>query len=146
MKRNGNRFEVHVADGIGSMRSDPQRITQCLLNLLSNAAKFTEHGLVKLDVHVAASDLVEFAVADTGIGVSKEGKERLFQRFEQIESGGTRQEGTGLGLSLSRHLAERMGGEIAVDSEEGSGSTFTLKLPRNSAPPRFPPVTSSLTR
>jgi signal transduction histidine kinase len=111
------------------MHSDPQRVTQCLLNLLSNAAKFTQNGNVEMGVDTTADDCIEFAVADTGIGLSEEAQGQLFQRFEQIKSDAGQPQGTGLGLNLSKHLAKMMGGDILVESHQGSGSTFTLRLP-----------------
>ena len=134
MQRNGNKLAVHIADGIGSMHSDPQRLTQCLLNLLSNAAKFTENGEVTLSAIAATDEWVEFSVVDTGIGLAKNATERLFKRFEQIDTGKRCPEGTGLGLSLSQDLVRNMGGEISVESEEGTGSTFILRLPRYCVP------------
>jgi len=135
MQRKGNTLVVRIAAEVSaSMHSDPQRLTQCLLNLLSNAAKFTENGEVELSVEPATNDCIDFSVTDTGIGLSNEAQARLFQRFEQIESGIQRQEGTGLGLSLSQDLARMMGGEISVESEEGHGSTFLLRLPRHCVP------------
>ena len=145
MQRNGNRLAVRIADGTASMHSDPQRLTQCLLNLLSNAAKFTENGEVELSVG-PADNCIDFSVTDAGIGLSDESQARLFQRFEQIESGTRRQEGTGLGLSLSQDLARMMGGEISVESEEGRGSTFVLRLPRHCIPPAGPSTAAKAER
>jgi signal transduction histidine kinase len=108
---------------------DPTRITQVLLNLLSNAIKFTAQGEVNLAVRREGTDLV-FAVRDSGIGIPPEVLARLFQPFEQADNGTTRKYGgTGLGLVISRRLAELMGGALAVASTPGVGSTFTLRLP-----------------
>jgi signal transduction histidine kinase/FixJ family two-component response regulator len=108
---------------------DPLRIGQVLINYLNNAVKFTEAGTIKLRVHVAerhgADVLLHFEVADTGIGMSRELSERLYQRFSQADASTTRRfGGTGLGLAISKHLAELMGGTVGVHSELGQGSTF----------------------
>jgi signal transduction histidine kinase/DNA-binding NarL/FixJ family response regulator/HPt (histidine-containing phosphotransfer) domain-containing protein len=108
---------------------DPLRLSQILLNLLSNAIKFTEQGEVRVGVRRAEGELV-FSVSDTGIGITSEQMERLFSPFEQADSTTTRKYGgTGLGLTISRRLAELMGGTIQVSSTPGSGSCFELHLP-----------------
>jgi PAS domain S-box-containing protein len=111
------------------VRGDPSRIRQVLTNLGSNAVKFTAQGEVSLDVRVLETDaeqiLVRFEVRDTGIGISAEGVERLFQPFSQVDASTTRRYGgTGLGLSIVRRLAELMGGEVGVESRVGEGSQF----------------------
>ncbi len=111
------------------LRGDPTRLRQALLNYLSNAIKFTEHGSVTLHVRVADSDetslLIRFAVQDTGIGIAPEQQQRLFHSFEQADSSTTRRYGgTGLGLAITRRLAQLMGGEAGFESEPGVGSTF----------------------
>jgi len=111
------------------IRSDEERLTQILLNLLSNAVKFTERGRVGLRL-AAAADSVSFAVSDTGIGISPEHLPRLFEEFRQVDGSVTRRYGgTGLGLAICRRLAALLGGRIAVTSEPGKGSVFTLTLP-----------------
>ena len=110
---------------------DAMRLAQAVLNLLSNAVKFTEHGNVQLQVSVVAQELgrskLRFEVQDTGSGISPERQRALFSAFEQADSSMTRRHGgTGLGLALTRHLAELMGGEVGVTSAEGAGSTFWL--------------------
>ncbi len=108
---------------------DPLRIAQILYNLLSNAVKFTEQGKVTLSARQEDHDLV-FAVIDTGVGISQEALDRLFQPFEQADSSTTRRfGGTGLGLAISRRLANLMGGRLEVASVLGQGSTFTLRIP-----------------
>jgi PAS domain S-box-containing protein len=116
------------------LRGDPLRLGQILLNFVSNAVKFTEHGSVRLRCRLVAEterDLrVRFEVADTGIGITPEQRARLFQPFEQADSSTTRRYGgTGLGLVISKRLAELMGGEIGVDSEPGQGSRFWIEVP-----------------
>ena len=111
---------------------DSLRLKQILLNLLSNACKFTKEGEVALRVRKVADgrDWVELAVADTGIGLTSEQQAKLFQEFTQADSlTARRYGGTGLGLALSRKLARMMGGDVTVASEPGKGSVFTVRLP-----------------
>lgn len=113
------------------LRGDSQRLRQILTNLLSNAIKYTEHGAVVLRVmgerEESGRHWLRFAVSDTGIGIPADQRERLFQPFRQI--GGSQVGSSGLGLSISRKLAELMGGEISLESEPGKGSTFSVMLP-----------------
>ena len=131
--RKGNTLVVDVPDGLGVMRTDAVKLRQCLFNLLSNAAKFTEVGTITLSARREAADgaeWVEFAVKDDGIGMTPEQVSRLFQRFTQADETTTRKfGGTGLGLALSRAFAQLMGGDITVESVEGQGTTFKLQLP-----------------
>ena len=140
VEANHNRLEVRCPDDVGVMRGDLTRVRQILFNLLGNAAKFTQRGSVTLDVaplRVQGRELVEFAVADTGIGLSAEQQSRLFRSFAQADASTSRHYGgTGLGLAISQRLAEMMGGEIRVRSALGSGSVFSARLPRTAASPR----------
>jgi two-component system, sensor histidine kinase and response regulator len=127
---------------------DPQRIRQCLLNLVGNAIKFTQAGEVVLEVCLLGRQngraLVHFEVRDTGIGIPRESLDNLFQPFTQADSSTTRRfGGTGLGLSIVRKLVEMMGGQAGAQSEVGKGSTFWFTLPLDEAPGEFeaPPVT-----
>ena len=130
METNGNRFKIAVSEGIGKIESDDQRLRQILLNLLSNAAKFTENGDIALTVERNGDGWVCFAVRDTGIGMSAEQVDRLFEPFVQADSSITqRYGGTGLGLSISQPFVEMMGGRITIESEPGTGSCFTVWLP-----------------
>jgi signal transduction histidine kinase/DNA-binding response OmpR family regulator len=133
IKKNGNRLAVECLPESGSMLADLTKTRQCLLNLISNAAKFTEGGVITLAVRRAAGvdgDTVVFEVRDTGIGMTEEQLAKLFQAFTQADSSTTRKfGGTGLGLAITRHLARMMGGDITVSSEPGVGSTFTFSLP-----------------
>jgi len=131
-EKNQNRLIVEAQEHLGTLTADPLRLKQILLNLLSNACKFTKEGEVALRVRKAAdvSDWIELAVADTGIGLTAEQQARLFQEFTQAESlTARRYGGTGLGLALSRKLARMMGGDVTVTSEPGNGSVFTVRLP-----------------
>jgi signal transduction histidine kinase/CheY-like chemotaxis protein len=131
--KNGNRLEVVCPEDAGSMHADLTKVRQTLLNLLSNACKFTERGTVTLGVGAEVVDgaaWTVFTVNDTGIGMTPEQLTRLFQTFSQADAATTRRYGgTGLGLALSRRLCRMMGGDIAVQSEAGRGSTFTVRLP-----------------
>ena len=129
-ERNDARLEVVGAGGLGTMRSDVTRIRQVLLNLLSNACKFTAGGTVRLTASREDEDWLRFVVSDDGIGMTPEQLERLFQAFTQASaSTSARYGGTGLGLAISRQFCRMMGGDIQVESEEGRGSTFTVRLP-----------------
>jgi signal transduction histidine kinase/CheY-like chemotaxis protein len=129
--RNGNVLEMRCAADIGTMRTDRTKLKQSLLNLLSNAGKFTKDGRLTLTVErIDGGDKVRFAVADTGIGMSEEQLERLFQAFSQADASTTkRYGGTGLGLAITRHFCLMLGGEVGVSSKLGEGSTFTMTLP-----------------
>jgi len=133
LERNGNTLEVHGADTRDLMHADPVRVRQCLLSLLSNACKFTEHGTITLQVRrvtESGGDWITFRVTDTGIGMTPEQQSRLFQDFFQADASTTRKYGgTGLGLAISQRFCHMMGGDIRVESIPGQGSTFTLLLP-----------------
>ena len=134
VERKRNRLEVEIADGVASAHSDITRIRQVLLNLLSNAAKFTEDGLITLsaapDLGPEGSAWLRFSVRDSGLGMTAEQVAKLFQRFQQADASTTRNfGGTGLGLSLARAFSELLGGRIEVTSEPGRGSLFTMMIP-----------------
>src|SRR5574342_284469 len=127
--KNGNRLELRTAPDLGSMQSDETRVRQVLLNLLSNASKFTERGLITLEAERDDGTIV-LRVRDTGIGMTAEQQARLFQAFSQAEtSTATKYGGTGLGLAISRRFCQLMGGDVTVESQPGKGSTFTARLP-----------------
>jgi len=131
-EKNKNRLVVEAQENLGALTADPMRLKQILLNLLSNACKFTKEGEVALRVRKVADgrDWVELAVADTGIGMTPEQQAKLFQDFTQADSlTARRYGGTGLGLAISRKLARMMGGDVTVASEPGKGSVFTVRLP-----------------
>ena len=134
MDKKKNRLVLDLGGGtdavLGAMHSDVTRVRQILLNLLSNAAKFTENGTITLSVSRNNDDRVRFAVSDTGIGMTPEQLAKLFQRFQQADVSTTRQfGGTGLGLALTKAFAAMLGGEIEVTSVSGTGSTFAATLP-----------------
>jgi len=130
VEKNGNGLIVACSDDVGEMRADLTKVRQALFNLLSNAAKFTDHGPISLTVQRESDDWITFAVSDTGIGMTEEQLGRLFEAFSQAEAS-TRSQygGTGLGLAISRHFCRMMGGDLTVESTYGQGSTFTVRLP-----------------
>ena len=131
--KNDNKVVVDCAADLGTMRADQTRIRQALLNLASNANKFTEKGTVTIGARRgidAGREWVTMAVSDTGIGLTPAQMGKLFQEFVQADASTTRKYGgTGLGLAISRRFCQMMGGDITVTSELGKGSTFTLRLP-----------------
>jgi signal transduction histidine kinase/DNA-binding response OmpR family regulator len=147
MEKNHNALEIRCADGLGTMSADVTRVRQVLFNLLSNAGKFTERGSVTLDVRretVAGREEIVFGVKDTGIGMTPDQQARLFQAFTQADASTSRRYGgTGLGLVISRRICQMMDGDIAVESQPGKGSAFTVRLPaavpgrKTPAPPRL---------
>jgi signal transduction histidine kinase/CheY-like chemotaxis protein len=132
--KNGNELVINTPADIGSMHSDETRLRQCLLNLMSNACKFTENGTVSLisqSVVVNGEDWLSFEISDTGIGMSADQLDKVFAEFTQAEGDTTAKfGGTGLGLSITKQLVEMMNGSISVESEVGKGSTFRLRVPR----------------
>jgi signal transduction histidine kinase/ActR/RegA family two-component response regulator len=158
----GLQFDAKIPPSLpAAVRLDPTRTRQVLFNLLSNAIKFTERGSVGFEVEVQPGPNAEaiellFTVRDTGIGMSAESVARLFERFFQVESRlNRRRGGSGLGLNISRALAELMGGSLQVESREGHGSSFTLRLPTtleasaapcfaDTSPPPPPPSAATL--
>ena len=154
----GNVVDFEVGDAVPErVAGDGARVRQVLLNLLGNAAKFTENGRIAVSIDVRrtlhAGDRLVIAVSDTGIGIAHEAQARLFQQFTQVDSSVRRRfGGAGLGLAISRRLAELMGGTIEVQSAPGRGSTFTFTLPCRPVAPVAParpaaaavPVTSAL--
>jgi signal transduction histidine kinase len=131
-EQNKNRLVVDAQENLGALTIDPMRLRQILLNLLSNACKFTKAGEVKLAARKVSngSSFVEFAVSDTGIGMTAEQQAKLFEEFSQGDrTTAQRFGGTGLGLAITRKLARMMGGDVTVASEPGKGSVFTVRLP-----------------
>jgi signal transduction histidine kinase len=143
--KNENRVVVSCDAAIGSLHADQMRLRQALLNLMSNANKFTERGTITVHARRAQEngrDWITIAVADTGIGMTPEQMGKLFQEFSQADASTTRKYGgTGLGLAISKRFCQMMGGDITVESEPGRGSTFTIRVPRIVDAPKEPPPT-----
>ena len=132
--KNDNGFVINLDGAMGSMSQDETKLRQCLTNFLSNGFKFTKNGTVTLDVKARLEgdvEFVDFAVIDTGAGMSPEGVAKVFEEYTQAErSTSANYGGTGLGLPISKKFAEMMGGDVIVTSEEGVGSVFTMSVPR----------------
>ena len=132
--KNNNGFVINLDGAMGSMSQDETKLRQCLTNFLSNGFKFTKNGTVTLDVKSRMDgdiEFVDFAVVDTGAGMSPAGVAKVFEEYTQAErSTSANYGGTGLGLPISKKFAEMMGGDVVVKSEEGVGSTFTISVPR----------------
>ena len=132
--KNGNHIVIDCPPNLGTIHADQTRFRQALLNLASNANKFTENGTVAIAARPQQNgghDWISIAVTDTGIGMTAEQMAKLFQEFSQASSTtASKYGGTGLGLAISRHYCRMMGGDITVESEPGRGSTFTIRLPR----------------
>ena len=133
VRTKSNTLVLALADDLGTIHSDPVKLRQCLFNLLSNACKFTENGRIVVRVgreRAPDGDWLSIAVEDTGIGMSPEQLQRLFERFTQADETTTRKfGGTGLGLALSRAFSRLLGGDITATSTEGQGTCFTLRVP-----------------
>ncbi len=158
VEKNNNALRLEIPEDVGQMRADLTKVRQTLFNLLSNACKFTENGLITLTAerivaknedrgkdegesilpsHLPPSDFILFTVQDTGIGMTVEQVERIFAAFTQADPSTTRRYGgTGLGLAISQRFCHMMGGDISVHSAPGEGSTFTVWLPVEVAEPR----------
>src|SRR5262245_10197675 len=131
-EQNNNRLVADAPENLGALTVDPMRLRQILLNLLSNACKFTKEGEVRLRARKVANgrDWIELAVADTGIGMTHEQQAKLFEEFSQADATtAQRFGGTGLGLAITRKLARMQGGDVTVTSDPGKGSVFTVRLP-----------------
>jgi signal transduction histidine kinase len=132
--KNSNRVSVNCDAEIGTVHADQMRLRQALLNLMSNANKFTDRGTITVDARQGVADgrdWITLAVEDTGIGMTPDQMRKLFQEFSQASSAtASKYGGTGLGLVISRRFCQMMGGDITVESEPGRGSTFTVRVPR----------------
>jgi len=130
----GVRFRIEAPDADTVIESDPTKLRQILLNLLANALKFTDEGEVSLNARAQNGEIV-FVIRDTGIGISREHQSHIFDPFWQVDQSSTRRAGgAGLGLSVTRKLARVLGGDVAVESDEGQGATFYVRLPMRWAP------------
>ncbi|NEQ54935.1 MAG: HAMP domain-containing protein, partial [Leptolyngbya sp. SIO3F4] len=129
-----NTIELSNTIVVETIESDPDKLRQCLLNLLSNANKFTEEGQLTLDIKAIgyqSESYLEFTVTDTGIGMEQHQLEKIFEAFTQADTTSTRQYGgTGLGLTITREFVRMLGGTISAHSEPGKGSTFTILIPQ----------------
>ena len=144
VEKKGNQLLIEAGPDLGTMKTDLVKVRQCLFNLIGNAAKFTEHGQIVLRVE-RSGEQVCFAVIDSGIGMTAEQLENLFQRFAQADSSTTRRfGGTGLGLAITRAFCRLLGGEIAVTSKCGEGSTFSIHIPANLPNQAVVPVTETM--
>lgn len=136
LDKNKNTFKLDIMPEVGMMHTDVVRVRQILLNLLSNACKFTKQGIISLNIKTFAKDnkeWIQFIVNDTGEGIEADKLKKLFQAFTQADASTTRKYGgTGLGLYLTKQFSEILGGYVSVESEYGKGSTFTVTLPRES--------------
>ncbi len=139
MDKNNNRLIVETAKSLQQVKADRGRLKQCLLNLLSNAAKFSENGIVRLTLNPyqqADKTWIKFSITDQGVGLTSTQIERLFEPFHQADNSSTRHyDGTGLGLTITKQFVTMMGGQIEVESAPKQGSTFTLMIPVEIAPP-----------
>ena len=133
VQKNENQLELTIGADVGAMYADLTKVRQVLFNLLSNSSKFTDHGSIRLEAHCeeeAGVPTTIFRVTDTGIGMTPEQLEKLFQPFTQADASTTRKYGgTGLGLAISRRFCQMMGGHIVATSEPGKGSSFSVRLP-----------------
>ncbi len=131
--QNNNKLTLDIQDVLGEMRADVMRVRQVLNNLLSNAAKFTDHGRITLSAKrktLPSGDWIEFKISDTGIGMTPEQQQRLFNSFTQADASTTRKYGgTGLGLAITKNFVEMMGGRIEVESKYSHGTQFSIHLP-----------------
>jgi len=127
--RRGSRLERTIDEQQGSIRADERKVKQVLLNLLSNALKFTPEG-GRICVRAELRDgMAEVSVSDTGVGIAPEDQAAVFEEFRQVGAAEKKAEGTGLGLAISRRFIELHGGRIWVESRVGTGSTFAFTLP-----------------
>ena len=144
--KNENAVEVICPADIGSFRSDQTKVKQCLLNLMSNANKFTTKGVLTLTVAREEDAQVCFRVSDTGVGMTEEQLGRLFQAFSQADASTTKRfGGTGLGLAITKRFCTMLGGDVTVESTHGKGSTFTIRLPDHGATPAAAESSAPLT-
>jgi signal transduction histidine kinase len=138
--KNGNRLIIDCPADLGTIHADQTRFRQCLLNLASNANKFTEKGSITIAAHQGQEngrDCIRLAVTDTGIGITAEQMGKPFQEFSQASATtASKYGGTGLGLAISKRFCQMMGGDITVESGPGRGSTFTIRLPRTAEAPK----------
>jgi signal transduction histidine kinase/CheY-like chemotaxis protein len=141
VQKNSNTLEVRCPATLGAMRADMTKVRQSLFNLLSNASKFTKNGKITLEaareISPTKADWIVFRVSDTGIGMTPEQQDRVFEAFSQADSATARDfGGTGLGLTITKTFCRMMGGDVALTSEPGKGTTFTIRLPTEVREPK----------
>ena len=141
VQKNSNTLEVRCPANLGAMRADMTKVRQSLFNLLSNASKFTKNGKITLEaareISPTKADWIVFRVSDTGIGMTPEQQDRVFEAFSQADSATARDfGGTGLGLTITKTFCRMMGGDVALTSEPGKGTTFTIRLPTEVREPK----------
>jgi CheY-like chemotaxis protein/nitrogen-specific signal transduction histidine kinase len=141
VQKNSNTLEVRCPANLGAMRADMTKVRQSLFNLLSNASKFTKNGKITLEaareISPTKADWIVFRVSDTGIGMTTEQQDRVFEAFSQADSATARDfGGTGLGLTITKTFCRMMGGDVALTSEPGKGTTFTIRLPTEVREPK----------
>lgn len=133
-----NTFSTNCQTGVGVIYTDVRKLRQCILNILDNACKFTNHGLIKLEVAEESKNSQEwlrFSISDTGIGIGEDTAREIFSEFTQADSSTTKHyAGAGLGLSLSKKYCELLGGHISFSSEQGKGTTFVVSIPKRMKP------------
>ena len=148
VQKNSNTLEVRCPANLGAMRADMTKVRQSLFNLLSNASKFTKNGKITLEaareISPTKADWIVFRVSDTGIGMTPEQQDRVFEAFSQADSATARDfGGTGLGLTITKTFCRMMGGDVALTSEPGKGTTFTIRLPTEVREPKAESATAS---
>jgi signal transduction histidine kinase/CheY-like chemotaxis protein len=141
VQKNSNTLEVRCPANLGAMRADMTKVRQSLFNLLSNASKFTKNGKITLEaareISPAKADWIVFRVSDTGIGMTPEQQDRVFEAFSQADASTARDfGGTGLGLTITKTFCRMMGGDVALTSEPGKGTTFIIRLPTEVREPK----------
>ena len=145
IRENGNVLHLEMPEDVGTLVADEVKLQQCLLNLISNAAKFTKNGQITLRLYrktwTNGIECFYFEVEDTGIGIQKDQIKAIFKAFTQADTSTTRQYGgTGLGLAITKSFCQIMGGDVSVESEYGTGSCFTMRLPTDVEPLENPVV------
>lgn len=148
VQKNSNTLEVRCPANLGAMRADMTKVRQSLFNLLSNASKFTKNGKITLEaareISPTKADWIVFRVSDTGIGMTPEQQDRVFEAFSQADAATGRDfGGTGLGLTITKTFCRMMGGDVALTSESGKGTTFIIRLPTEVPEPKTESATAS---
>jgi signal transduction histidine kinase len=131
LEKNSNKFVVKIDKSIETMKNDETKLKQVLLNMISNSSKFTKEGTVSLEISAESKNRVKFELSDTGIGMTEDQLENVFEEFTQAETSTSKDYGgTGLGLPICKKITELMGGKIEVKSKIGEGTTFSIIVPK----------------